>query len=154
MKRGVAMVACAAALMANVTGCASTVARRIRSDQERFDAFPPEVQEDIRAGVVELGYTPDMVHLAWGKPDRKYQTIMRDDETQTWIYFGYRTEFVDAPPRWVPDDRWVYDRRTGRYYRSSRPGYALHEPISYRVPYEQRSVLFRDDAVIAIEQAQ
>jgi hypothetical protein len=56
----------AVALMAcNTTGS------RISRQQELFDSYPPEVQENIRNGVVEVGYTPEMVVMAIGEPDEK-----------------------------------------------------------------------------------
>ncbi len=133
-------------------GCASTPARRARGMPHVIEALPEEDQARILSGNIALGDTQDMVYLAWGRPDRRSLTTLRDDETETWIYFGYRSEFVDTHPRWVPADRWVYDRRTGRYIRARHSYLDFPETVTYRIPYEQRRVLFRDDAVIAIEQ--
>lgn len=135
-------------------GCASTPVRRARGMPHVFDTLSSEDQQRVLAGEIVLGDTPEIVYVAWGKPDRKSLITMHDEETEAWIYFGYHSEFVDAYPRWHPFERWYYDRYTGRYYRSRYHALDYPGPMTYRVPYEQRRVVFRNNEVVAIEQSQ
>jgi hypothetical protein len=48
-----------------LTAC-NTTGSRIRRQQALFDSYPPEVQQNIRNGVIEVGYTPEMVVMAPG----------------------------------------------------------------------------------------
>jgi hypothetical protein len=68
-----------------LTAC-STKGSRIRDQQELFDAYPPEVQENIRKGIVEVGYTPEMVVMALGEPDQKVAEKPEDEAAEVWIY--------------------------------------------------------------------
>lgn len=64
----------------------STTGSRIRSQQALFDGYPPEVQQNIRNGVIQVGYTRDMVRMALGEPDRKVETQSEDGVTEVWTY--------------------------------------------------------------------
>jgi hypothetical protein len=69
-----------------LAACASTPARRIDSDRAAFNQFPSPVQEKIRAGEVAAGFTPEMVRLAWGPPDRVYTRRTEQGDTEVWSY--------------------------------------------------------------------
>lgn len=56
-------------LIAAALAACSTPASRIRGARAAFDAYPPRVQEAIRAGRVELGFTREQTTLALGRPD-------------------------------------------------------------------------------------
>jgi len=58
-----ALVAAAA-----LAGCASP-ATRIKANQQLFASIAPASQELIKQGQIALGFTPDMVMLALGRPD-------------------------------------------------------------------------------------
>jgi hypothetical protein len=60
----------AAALSLMVMGCASSVSSRIQEKSEVFVALPAEYQIKVRQGMVDEGFTPDMVYMALGKPSR------------------------------------------------------------------------------------
>ena len=64
----------------------STTEKRIESDQTLFDSYSPAVQENIRNGVIEIGYTPEMVEMALGKPGRKDQVQAESGATEVWTY--------------------------------------------------------------------
>jgi len=64
----------------------STTSSRIRSQQELYDGYPPAVQENIRKGVIEVGYTPEMVRMALGEPDRTVVMETEDGPTEVWTY--------------------------------------------------------------------
>lgn len=68
------------------SGCATTVDDRIDADRERYDAYPPEVRDNIRIERIEPGYTEDMVRMALGDPDRMHTRIMEETTEEVWIY--------------------------------------------------------------------
>ena len=68
-----------------VAGC-STIDSRIRSQQALFDGYSPEVQQKIRAGDIAVGFTPEMVEMAWGEPYRKDQVTGEDYAAEVWTW--------------------------------------------------------------------
>jgi hypothetical protein len=69
-----------------VSGCASSPDSRIKKNQELFNSLPPQAQASIRAGKVDIGFTPDMVLLALGDPDRRYMRTNERGSTEVWAY--------------------------------------------------------------------
>lgn len=74
---------CLAALL---SACSSTPTDRIEKNRSAFDQYPAEVQEKIRAGKVEIGFTPDMVRLSLGEPERKVTRKTDRGAAEVWIY--------------------------------------------------------------------
>jgi hypothetical protein len=68
-----------------LAACSSTDSR-IRDHQALFDGYPPEVQHNIRSGLIEIGYTPEMVLMALGKPDRRSEVQTGDGAAEIWTY--------------------------------------------------------------------
>ncbi len=68
------------------TGCQSTPGKRIAKNEPAFVAMPADVQAKIRAGDVAVGFTPEQVELAKGKPDRVGRRTTAKGEEQSWIY--------------------------------------------------------------------
>jgi hypothetical protein len=66
-------------------GCSSPDSR-IKKNQTSFNALPAETQAKIRAGKVEVGYTPEMVTMALGEPDRRYVRTSEKGQTEVWAY--------------------------------------------------------------------
>ncbi len=64
----------------------STPDSRIRSHKAEFDALPAETQAKIREGKVEVGYTPSMVVMALGDPDRRYSKTSAGGQSEVWAY--------------------------------------------------------------------
>jgi hypothetical protein len=64
----------------------STPASRIEGHRAAFDRYPPAVQEKIRAGRIDLGFTPEMVTLALGEPLRKLTRSTPEGEAEVWVY--------------------------------------------------------------------
>jgi len=77
-----------AALFALVFSGCSTPAGRITKNQEAFDSWPVEVREKVRAGQVDLGFTPEQVLVALGKPVRTYAHKSETGEAEIWAYAG------------------------------------------------------------------
>jgi hypothetical protein len=68
-----------------VAGCSSPDSR-IKSNQATFNALPAETQAKIRAGKVEVGYSPAMVVMALGEPDRRYRRTTEKGQSEVWAY--------------------------------------------------------------------
>jgi hypothetical protein len=79
------VVIAASALLTMAVGCAS-VDSRVSDHQAAFSSWPPDVQEKVRAGKVELGFTPEMVEVALGKPDRLASRTTDRGQSELWIY--------------------------------------------------------------------
>jgi hypothetical protein len=85
----------AAALAASllfVAGC-STTDTRIKDNQAAFDATPPPVQAKIRAGQIDIGFTPEQVTMALGKPDRSYTRTTAHGTSEIWAYEDHKPAF-------------------------------------------------------------
>jgi len=70
-------------LLLAVSGC-NTIDHRIHEKPDVFNQLDPKAQAEIRQGRVEVGYTPDMVYIALGKPDKI--------DGNTWYYKLYFEE--------------------------------------------------------------
>lgn len=68
-----------------LAGCA-TPAKRIQQNQELFDTFPVAAQARIRSGQIDLGFTPDMVRIALGEPQRKTLRRSGEGDLEIWFY--------------------------------------------------------------------
>jgi hypothetical protein len=77
-----------------LTGCITAQQlreRRIAQNHELFNAFNPDIQEKVRLGQIDLGFSQDMVRLAWGSPDRIYIRTTSDGVATVWTYTRMRT---------------------------------------------------------------
>jgi hypothetical protein len=72
-------------LLAVFSAC-STPDSRIRANKAEFDALPAETQAKIREGKVEVGFTPSMVLMALGDPDRRYSKTGESGQSEVWAY--------------------------------------------------------------------
>jgi len=136
-----------AGLLLVLAGC-NTIDHRISEKQDVFNRLDPQTQGKIRQGVVEVGYTEDMVYIALGPPDARYQkTTVKGDET-TWTYKTYYEQFEGVEH--VGYRRIVFfdpaDHVYHVYYEPvSEPIYSEHEEDNIRVT-------FVNGKVTAIEQ--
>lgn len=73
------------ALLFAAAGC-STPSSRIEKNSAAFAGYPPAVQAKIKAGEIEIGYTPEMVQMALGKPDRVFRRTSAEGQTEIWAY--------------------------------------------------------------------
>ncbi len=102
-------------------GC-QTIDRRIAQNAEFFATLEPEVQQMIRAGEIDLGFTPGMVEIAWGRPDVKEVIRSEEGRIDVWTYVDRRQVF--AGRRFAGYTHDVYfDRRTNTYRTLMRPVY-------------------------------
>ncbi len=73
--------------VATLAACAGPEAR-IRRHKDVFATCPPETQEAIKRGQVQVGMTPEMVQLAAGNPDTKLDSRTAAGTQQTWIWYS------------------------------------------------------------------
>lgn len=69
-----------------LAGCRSGPSARIDRNPEVFAGFPEEVQANVRAGEIDMGYTEEMVAMALGDPDRVVNRRADGTEERVWIY--------------------------------------------------------------------
>ena len=69
------------------SGC-DTVAVRVLTNYDTFSKLDPKVRANIVRGRVALGYTPEMVRLALGRPNRSYAPSYLGGREETWTYFA------------------------------------------------------------------
>jgi len=126
-------------LAAVCAGCA-TPQSRIERHPELFSGLPADAQEKIQGGAIDLGFTHDMVYLAFGRPDRVYARTTSGGAREIWAYTR-----VTATPS--------YGARPypcGRYWGRRcwwRPAW----PVDSYVEFEAMRVEFTDGRVSAIE---
>lgn len=76
------------------SGCVtSTPQSRISVQRAVYDQFPAEVQKKIGAGQVDVGFTPEMVRMALGKPSREFNRQTEQGSTDVWVYHDNRPRF-------------------------------------------------------------
>lgn len=80
------------AVFAGLLGGCSTPAYRIRENPESFAKLAPADQQLIREGKVAVGFTPEMVKLALGNPDRTFTRTDASGTSELWSYATYETE--------------------------------------------------------------
>jgi hypothetical protein len=128
-----------------IAGCAHTPAHRIERNPEVFASFSPEVQEKIRAGRIELGFTPPMVDLALGAPNRRATRETEQGVAEVWLYTRLDERRIEPVFMPVP----VYVRGRGG------AGYAVPEMVWVdREIWQERVYLrveFMDGRVSGIE---
>jgi len=69
-----------------IAGCSSTPDQRIAQNQAAFAQFPPDVQQSLRAGRVDVGYTESMVLIALGEPARRFTRVEATGRADVWVY--------------------------------------------------------------------
>jgi hypothetical protein len=131
-----------------LAGCQS-VESRIKEKPEVFASVDVATQAKIKQGIIELGFTEDLVYVALGAPDQKRETINATGKKVTWIYNTYYDRYEGTG--FAGYHRSVYYDPYLRAYRMYyRPVYA----DTYVQEKEERiRIEFLDGKVTAIEQA-
>jgi hypothetical protein len=127
-------------LSALLTACTSTPESRIAQHPAIFDTYPPQVRQKIRAGEVDIGFTPDMVRLALGDPSRVFSRQTENGVTELWIYH-------DNGPRFS------FGIGVGSFGRHSATSLGVSTSTGGYDPEEKMHVEFRDGRVTAVEYA-
>lgn len=123
-----------------LAGCA-TPQTRIASNRALYDSLAAEDQALIQEGQVAVGFTPEMVKLALGEPDRVYSRTDKSGRSESWAYTSYR----------LGDGRRIY----GGYYHSwYRWRYPFYNDYTFydREVYERTKIVFKNGRVDSIEE--
>jgi hypothetical protein len=76
-----------------LTGCASTPEARVDKNTAMVASWPADVQAQVRAGKVAIGFAREQVWVALGEPD---QTLTRTDaqaSRDVWVYLDRGSRF-------------------------------------------------------------
>ena len=138
MKRYLLLLGCLLGLVL-AAGC-STPQTRIRQNPELFNSLAPSDQELIKQGKVAVGFTPEMVKLAVGEPDRVYTRTDAKGKNESWVYTSYTSR----------GGTMVY--YSGFYHRRHPGMYAYFTDYNDREVVERYRVMFRDGKVASIEE--
>lgn len=89
-------------------GCASSLATRLQERSTTVATLDPATRDKIERGVVEPGFTPEMVYLALGRPLSPATADITGTREGTWTYRSFHAtdrDYVQAGVR----HRRVYD---------------------------------------------
>jgi len=67
-------------------GCASSFEKRAQEKATTFGKLDAATQEHIHQGLIENGYTRDMVYIALGRPTETKASESPDGKVDIWIY--------------------------------------------------------------------
>lgn len=135
-------------ILALLSAC-QTVDDRIKQKPEVFANVDKATQDKIKQGIIDIGYTEDMVYLALGAPDQKRESATAGGRTVTWIYNTYYQRY-DGTHFQGYSRRVYYDPYLKTYRIYYQPVYAEF----YRDEKEERiRIVFKDGKASVIEQA-
>jgi len=86
MKTRLLAIACLGLLV----GCSSTPSSRFSEKQALASSWPAEVQDKVRAGKVEPGFTKEQVYVALGRADRITTRQTNEGSFEVWHYVTSR----------------------------------------------------------------
>lgn len=148
MKTRVPAVLAVFAFFLFAAGC-ETVDSRIKEKPEAFASVDKTTQDKIKQGIIELGFTQDLVYLALGKPDQKREKVTAAGQSEVWIYNTYYNRYDGTAM--VGYYRQVY---YDPYLRSYRLYYRPAFADTYSEESEERiRVVFTGGKVTSIDQA-
>lgn len=135
-------------VLAFFTGC-ETVNDRIKEKPEAFNSVDQATQDKIKQGIIDIGFTEDMVYVALGKPDQKRESANASGKTVTWIYNTYYqrpegTHFTGYS-RQVYFDPYLKTYRI--YYRP------VYDEVYSQEKEERIRIVFKDGKASVIEQS-
>lgn len=67
--------------------------QRIAQNQAVFAQFSPDVQQNLRAGRIDVGYTDQMVLIALGEPAHRLERVDATGHTEVWVYVRNAPQF-------------------------------------------------------------
>jgi hypothetical protein len=111
---------------------------RIADNRSAFEQFPADVQQKIRTGQVDVGFTPQMVLMSLGEPARKYTRKTEKGDTDVWSYHD------DSP-------KFSFGVGVGSGGRGSSVGGGVGVSTGGYDPDEKIRVEFRNGSVTAVD---
>ena len=88
-----------ALLSLTLVGCSNGISARISEKSAMYEQLRPEIQQQLRDGIVEPGFTADMVYVALGAPTRTEIRQTPRGPVGFWIYTNlYPEGYVPAEP--------------------------------------------------------
>jgi len=82
------------ATMLLLAASCSTPADRVQKNQAVYNSWPAEVQREVSAGRIAVGYLPDMVKVALGEPDNVFTVVdLANGPVETWSYLDHSPSF-------------------------------------------------------------
>ena len=68
-------------------GCATTPESRVEKNAAAVASWPADVQAQVRAGKVMIGFSAEQVRVAVGEPDRALKRTDATGARDVWVYF-------------------------------------------------------------------
>lgn len=69
-----------------LSACQSFPTDRISAHQADFNSWPPQVQAQVRQGLIQVGFTQEQVWMALGDPQTKSVAGPPGNVTEVWVY--------------------------------------------------------------------
>jgi len=137
-----------------LTGCVSTPQSRADENPDLFGSFTTAQKETILKGEVDLEFTPEMVMMAAGLPDKKAKKRSELRETEVWTYYKYSPRAIYAyEGRYDYWDHFSYNSYYGCYLR--RPYFGRSVSYASGGDREKNLVVdFQSGRVVAYEMVQ
>jgi len=150
-----------------LVGCDTTngTAARIQEKSAVFATLTPEQKKNIEEGVIEYGYTTDMVYMALGKPSKVREKTAPEGTVLMWTFHNYYPSVVVAQLALNDPSRKYRDVPLTTNYPGTGPGGKSAPSISSTkpsgpepgvdsladLPSETLHVLFLDGKVFQIK---
>lgn len=80
-----------ALLTLTLSGC-NSASTRLRQYPESATQLDNRTRDKIKRGVVEPGFTPEMVYMALGKPSEPAEGLATQTKDGTWVYHEFRPQ--------------------------------------------------------------
>ena len=141
-----ALVIIAAIAQIFLAGCA-TPESRIKDNPALFASFPPDVQQNVRQGQIDIGYAPEMVTMALGKPDKVEVEKTAEGAHEIWSYTD--TASTTEQQTYTPSP-YVTDEDGDTKYKYRAPVTVSSQKLQ---EYEKLRVEFSNGKVVKIKTA-
>ncbi len=137
---------CALALLA--AGCATTdtVDNRIKKNSAIYAGLTPEEQNQIKAGIITAGFTPEMVLMALGKPERVLPGKGPGEED--WVYVNVYSRdgySINASTKLAATQ---FGRAPARGSMSAMA--AMGEKMEYHLDYDPAAEKIRAESAVKV----
>ena len=79
-----------------LSACQSPRDSRVQEKAKVLQMQSPEVQAKVREGLIEAGFTTELVYIALGRPDRTTNGVTDSGPTMTWTYRNFPVTGTNA----------------------------------------------------------